>query len=204
MAVEAVDGTPVASGLVVEETQPQSLKIAAHFENLSFDQISSPCYPIILGITWLTRHNPYINWAAKTLFFGCEFCTIHCQCINPPSEVQEYHLDNLPQSIAQLEAIPEEYQEFSDVFQESTIKVLPPHRPFDCTIDIYPDAIVPYWQIISLSPLELEALGEYLDANLENGLIVPSKSPAGDSLFLYQRKEHLNSDPAQTIEGLIW
>ena len=107
---------------------------------ISFDRISSPGYPIILGTTWLTRHNPYINWAAKTLFLGSEFCTTHCKAINPSSEVQEYHLDNSPQSSAQLEAFPKQYQEF----QDSTVKELPPHRPFDCAIDILPDTIVPY------------------------------------------------------------
>ena len=77
----------------------------------------------------------------------------HCKENIPFPEVPEFHLDNMPQSIAQLETIPEEYQEYSDVFQESTVKELPPHRPFDCAIDILPDTIVPYRQIFSLSPL---------------------------------------------------
>ena len=114
---------------------------------------------------------------------GSEFCIAHCTTAQPSPEMQEFHHENAPQSIAQLVVISEIYREFTGMFRESSVKELPPHLPFDCSIDIFPDAIVPYWQFFSLSPLERQALREYLDANLENGLIAPFNSPVGAALF---------------------
>ena len=43
--------------------------------------------PIIFGLPWLKRHNPYINWAAMSLTFNSWYCLAHCcpQGLRTPS-----------------------------------------------------------------------------------------------------------------------
>ena len=45
----------------------------------------------------------------------------------------------------------------------------------------------PFGPIYSLEPVELETLKTYIEINLANGFIRPSKSPAG-ALILFDRK----------------
>ena len=69
--VEVVDGKALGTGKITEETTPLLFSILGHEEYISFNVIKSPSYPIILGIPWLTFHNPEINWRERTLQFNC-------------------------------------------------------------------------------------------------------------------------------------
>ena len=54
---------------------------------------------------------------------------------------------------------------------------LPPHKDYNHTIDLVDGKQSPYGPIYSLSENEFSILGAYIDKNLANGLIRPSKSP---------------------------
>ena len=54
--------------------------------------------------------------------------------------------------------VPPEYHDFADVFSDSQADELPPHRPYDHTIDTEEGTTPPYGPIHALSPRELEAL----------------------------------------------
>lgn len=69
--VELVDGTILSSGLVTRETTELHLEIGSHQEYLVFSVIKSPAYPIILGMSWLTFHNPRVDWRERRLNFVC-------------------------------------------------------------------------------------------------------------------------------------
>ena len=68
-----IDGSTVSSGAVTEVTGPLLLKIGEHSEWVVLNVIRSPSYSVILGVPWLRRHNPTINWKDKTVKFtgGC-------------------------------------------------------------------------------------------------------------------------------------
>lgn len=54
----------VKSGLVTQETTPLPIVTPNnHKELLSLDAISSPLFPVILGLRWLQMHNPRIDWS---------------------------------------------------------------------------------------------------------------------------------------------
>ena len=81
------------------------------------------------------------------------------------------------------------YSDFSDVFEKSNADRLPEHRPYDCPIDLIEGACPPFGPIYGLSEPELEALRSYLDDNLANGFIQPSKSPAGAPILFVKKKD---------------
>ena len=86
-------------------------------------------------------------------------------------------------------SVPAEYHEFADVFSAADAEALPPHRPYDHTIDLEEGAAPPYGPIYSMSETELKALREYLDDMLGKGFIRPSNSPAGAPILFAKKKD---------------
>ena len=86
--------------------------------------------------------------------------------------------------------VPSAYHEFIDVFDKKKADVLPPHRPYDCPIELLPGAEIPFGRIFPLSENELEALRLYIDESLEKGFIRHSSSPAGAVIFFVRRTAH--------------
>ena len=107
---------------------------------------------IILGMSWLHKWNPKIDWKNFTI----DFCTKNSPVIpdlqgvertlheHPPSNRStNKHLDKLTISteITQAEkpkevSIPQFCADFTDVFSKKTYEQLSPHHPFDHTIDL--------------------------------------------------------------------
>ncbi|KAK3532299.1 hypothetical protein QTP86_016063, partial [Hemibagrus guttatus] len=85
--------------------------------------------------------------------------------------------------------IPTCYAPFSDVFCPKRASKLPPHRPWDCAIDLLPGEPVPRGRIYPLSILEEKAMEEYIKEALAQGYICPSTSPAASSFFFVAKKD---------------
>ncbi|KAL0147689.1 hypothetical protein M9458_056998, partial [Cirrhinus mrigala] len=85
--------------------------------------------------------------------------------------------------------IPVEYVAFQDVFSEQAATHLPPHRPWDCAIELLPGAQLPKGQIYPLSILECQAMEEYIAEALKQGFIQPSTSSAALSFFFVGKKD---------------
>ena len=80
--------------------------------------------------------------------------------------------------------IPNEYANFADVFSPKLAVELSKHIEInDYTIELVDDGQSLYGPIYSLGLVELEILKTYIENNLANGLIKPSKSSAGASIF---------------------
>ncbi|KAK3512082.1 hypothetical protein QTP70_030361 [Hemibagrus guttatus] len=90
---------------------------------------------------------------------------------------------------ARSTAIPACYSRFSDVFCPREASKLPPHRPWDCAIDLIPGEPVPRGRIYSLSIPEEKAMEEYIKEALSQGNIRPSTSPAASSFFFVAKKD---------------
>jgi len=83
--------------------------------------------------------------------------------------------------------IPEQYQEFMEVFSKKQAETLPLHRQIDHAIDLEPDYKLPYWRFYNLSEFELKTLKAYIGTNLANGFIQRSSSSAA-ALILFAKK----------------
>ena len=64
------DGSVFSTGKVEEETRSLPVTIQRHHEEITFDIIGMATYNVILGMPWLNKHNPEINWKTKVLKFG--------------------------------------------------------------------------------------------------------------------------------------
>ena len=64
-SVVVIDGRPIASGNIVEESEPIQVVLGSFVCVISFNIISSPEHPIVLGLPWFELHNPAIDWRTR-------------------------------------------------------------------------------------------------------------------------------------------
>ncbi|QRV81327.1 Transposon Tf2-1 polyprotein [Ceratobasidium sp. AG-Ba] len=125
---------------------------------------------MILGLDWLQEADPDINW--KTL------------------EISWKGRPLTAKAGKDLPAIPEEFMEFIDVFSEELFKKLPEHRSFDCNIDFVEGSGLPKpAKVYPLSPIESRTIKEFIDQELADGKIRPSKSPIASPCFFVKKKD---------------
>ncbi|QRW23751.1 Retrotransposable element Tf2 protein [Rhizoctonia solani] len=127
----------------------------------------------ILGMTWLTAEAPLIDWQQGLVTF--------------PEQAQiasEEEADSDP-----LADLPPQYHEFAKVFGEEEFKVLPPHREYDISIDLVPDAKLSPGPIYGMTDAESKALKQHIDEELATGKIRPSTSSAGAPVMFVKKAD---------------
>ena len=82
------------------------------------------------------------------------------------------------------------YLDFADVFSPDLAFKLPKHTGIiDHAIKLVKGQQPLYGPIYSLEPVELETLKAYIETNLANGFIRPSKSPAGAPILFVRKSD---------------
>lgn len=88
-----------------------------------------------------------------------------------------------------LSGVPEENFDLRAVFSHSRATSLPPHRQYDCSIELLPGTTPPRGRLYSLSIPEHKALEKYLSESLDAGTIVLSTSPVGAGFFFVKKMD---------------
>ena len=83
-----------------------------------------------------------------------------------------------------------EYSDYSDVFSVENAAELPENTGMnEHAIELEEDKQPPFGPIYSLGPVELETLKTYIETNLANSFIRPSKSPTGAPIFFDRKSD---------------
>jgi RNase H-like domain found in reverse transcriptase/Reverse transcriptase (RNA-dependent DNA polymerase)/Integrase zinc binding domain/Chromo (CHRromatin Organisation MOdifier) domain/Retroviral aspartyl protease len=171
-------------------------------------------HDIILGTTWLQRHNPHINWSTGTV-------TVECNgkpCVLP--QISE-HSNRSIEVVSALQ-IKREVQkgeqlylalvtpdastssdsklsmsdnaraiisEFKDVFPEDLPSGLPPKRDIDHRIDLVPGQAPPSRPTYRMSQPEMDELKKQLTELMDKGYVQESKSPYGAPVLFVKKKD---------------
>ncbi|KAI2649034.1 Retrotransposon-derived protein PEG10 [Labeo rohita] len=175
IGISTVDNKLVDGG-IKKQTTSLTMQIGLfHQENISLYVINSPKYEVILGFPWLAAHDPEISWHLGELKKWSPFCCQHCfnqdlphPCLTTSVESPENH---------PTPAIPACYHDLLEVFSKIRATQLPPHRPWDCAIDLLPNAMPPKSKVYPLTIQESKAMEEYIEEAMSNGFIRPSTSP---------------------------
>uniref|UniRef100_A0A3B1JS24 CCHC-type domain-containing protein n=1 Tax=Astyanax mexicanus TaxID=7994 RepID=A0A3B1JS24_ASTMX len=187
MKLSAVDGTPVGQGAVSHITTPVQLNVSAlHSEEIRFFVMKDTNYQIILGLPWLKRHNPLISWLNCEIISWSSYCHDHC-ISGPKLLIQSTTVESPGQE--SLAHIPSDYADLSEVFSKSRATQLPPHRPYDCAIELIDNQIPPKSRIYPLTQIEERAMEEYVQEALAQGFIRHSTSPVAASFFFVKKKD---------------
>ena len=67
--VEVIDDRSLASGDVIYEIQPFDIYIHGYCSTVIFNVIQSLSNPVILGLSWLDRYNPQVDWSNQKIKF---------------------------------------------------------------------------------------------------------------------------------------
>ena len=82
--VRVVDGRQSSSGHITHEIDLQ-LQLGSHSENLTFQVTRIARYHVILGKSWLSKHDPEIKWSNNIVSFTSPFCQETCLVSSPVS-----------------------------------------------------------------------------------------------------------------------
>lgn len=231
--VTVVDGRPLSSGPISTHTSPLSMTSPLHTELLSF-HVATLDVPVILGLSWLIRWNPHINWVTQTLHpainsVPCSttvlptFSSVVPEPAPPPvpysavssSPVPVSAVSSLTPAVSSLTpvsvvsppshsivpaqliptknvvCVPKKYHDFLHVFNKTQASSLPPHRPYDCTIDfIEGTPLPPFGPLYPLSRADEEILKTYVNDLLATGLIRHSTSPVACPVLLVPKPDN--------------
>ena len=193
----ALDGRLLCQ--VSHRTQLVRLDIKGnHSELISFHIFHSSLHPLILGLPWLIKHNPHIDWSTGNVLSWGKDCFVTCApsvCSVksvPGSDASAPEVSPPCLSSSEppdLTGVPPCYHDQHEVFSKSRATSLPPHRPYDCCIDLLPGTSPPKGRLFSLSLPEREAMQQYIESSLKTGIIRPSSSPAGAGFFFVGKKD---------------
>ncbi len=99
-----------------------------------------------------------------------------------------------------------QYHDFRDVFSKEAFDELLLQKAWDHAIDLTPGTELPHSWTFPLSPAEQKELDDFLQENLANGHIHPSKSPMGAPVFFIKKKDgllHLIQDYQKLNEIMV-
>lgn len=185
VVARALDGRSISR--ITQITVPVQLRVSGnHCEYLQLLPVFSPDVPVVLGLSWLRRHNPTIDWPTGSITGWSPLC--HAKCLRSAQPAPADGNCSL-QAISDLSDVPKEYMDLQEVFSKSRASSLPPHRPYDCAITLRPGTSPPRGRLYSLSSPETKAMESYITTSLAAGLIRPSSSPAGAGFFFVEKKE---------------
>lgn len=182
-----VDGSPVAigGGTVRTEVANVSITIEGYQDTLTLDVMPLRRHDVILGIPWLRKHNPTIDWKMGTIEFPMWNST-QAPRVKIPARIEDICVT---EEQGQL-ILPGEYEGFRQLFEEGDPDTaLPAHQPWDHEIPLIEGKQPTFSKIYPLSESRLQALREYLDENLRKGFIRPSQSPAGYPIVFVPKKD---------------
>ena len=206
IVVKNVDGTRNVNGIISHRTIT-TLVIAGRRQTVSFLITGLGDQRLILGLPWLIKENPILDWKAGTLQWTPEQLefdkeTLFVNLIDSygenasdseelifirktkMSEKFDQLYGKAKKAITSLkDAIPKTYHKFLKIFDKKTAERFPKATPYDHEIHLKPDFKEVRQQPYLLNPEETKLAREFIKENLEKGYIVPSKSPIAASLL---------------------
>ncbi|KAK3547073.1 hypothetical protein QTP86_009905 [Hemibagrus guttatus] len=188
LRITAIDSRPIGEGYLKRQMELLNSRVGLfHHERLAFYITSSPANPMILGFPWLRRIDPQISWRSGELVRWSPACKEKCLRDQVPRPCRTSCMRELPLTIPGHP--PLEYAEFWEVFSEERAAQLPAHQPWDCAIDLLPNASPPRGWVYPLLLPESKAMEEYIETALAAGHIQPSTSPAAAGFFFVGKKD---------------
>ena len=117
--------------------------------------------------------HPSIPYHAQYLGLDVDHELSSLLAIRSPPVEDDWSLRDKPKDIP----VPDFCSSFADVFSEQTYDILPPHCPFNHTIELKDSFVPKIAKVYPLNLAEKEACKAFIDEHLKTGRILPSKSP---------------------------
>ncbi|KAL0172286.1 hypothetical protein M9458_032597, partial [Cirrhinus mrigala] len=146
-AVKTIQGKPLGRGRIRHSLPYITLRVGLfHSEKIWFLVLEDSIVSIILGHPWLHQHLPELRWDPCDITHWRDRCYKQCLSNIPRPPPVPNHLSSTQVESHEPEIppeIPAEYMAFQDMFSKQAATHLPPHRPWDCAIELLPGAQLP-------------------------------------------------------------
>ena len=198
-----VDGTVNQLGTISRYAHLE-MTIGTHREKEHFLVTSLGRNKVILGMPWLERHNPRIDWKRKLVELNDHKEHATSPPKAPDAIIQAINMgykEHSAMAFARKEAekhqelrtiedmVPASYHEFLEVFSKKAADKLPPSRPYNHKITLKPGFVPKATKNWEKSLKEQELTDAFIDENLAKGFIEPSKSPQSVPVFFVGKKD---------------
>ena len=184
ISVQSLEASPLSSITHISESVRLTVS-GNHTESIRFYVYRAPHHPVVLGKTWLQLHDPQISFRSGEVRGWGVDC--YAKCLRAAPFGRPVSERQIAQS-ADISSVPREYHDLSAVFDKQNAVSLPPHRPYDCRIDLVAGATLPKGRLYNISLPEQEALENYISSSLASGIIRPSTSPLASGFFFVKKK----------------
>ncbi|KAL0161733.1 hypothetical protein M9458_045458, partial [Cirrhinus mrigala] len=146
--IQSVTGQPLSNKNVTHQTAPIRLLTGlCHEEEIQLLVLEGSTIDVVLGCPWLARHEPILSWGTGEVLKWGSHCWPECfpqLPLQAPATIPLCSTSIESPIEKQSVEIPSGYEEYNDVFCPKRAARLPPHRPWDCAIDLLPAAQVPH------------------------------------------------------------
>ncbi|KAL0199954.1 hypothetical protein M9458_003141, partial [Cirrhinus mrigala] len=131
-------------------------------------------------------HNPVISWSNQQILQWSPDCQGRClrETTRIHRQVQQYTPED-----SHTDPLPPPYRDLREAFSKEKATQLPPHRPYDCAIELLPGTMPTRGRVFPLSQPETESMKQYIEEEPAKGFIRPSTSPASAGFFFVKKKD---------------
>ena len=199
-----VDGTKNSAGNITHSADI-IIDYQDHCEKVTAEVMDFGKNQVILGYTWLKKHNPDIDWTNREVKMIC--CPWSCYLLQEKSiflqtlkkeEVEQawfthkiwITLDK-PKKVEKTveELVPKEYHKYLKVFLKEESERMLIRKPWDHAIELKDMFKLKKGRLILLSHEEQEEVSVFIDDQLRKGYIQPSKSKQTSPVFFIPKKD---------------
>ena len=199
-----VDGSRNSAGDVTHAVN-LTVDFLGHREGLRAEVTNLGKNSLILGYTWLKKHNPSIDWEKGMVKF--HWCPRSCLMLQDRAqrlasldeEDEREALEWIHQAKVEApakkptqtpeELVPPCYHSYLDIFLEKAASRFPLRKPWNHAIDLKDTFKPKKGRLIPLSPEEQKEVSEFVDKQLAKGYIRPSKSEQTSPVFFVPKKD---------------
>jgi hypothetical protein len=157
--VEVIDGWPLVSRNVMEETHLLEVMLGDQVSHSVFNIIQCPANPVVLGLLWFESHNSDVDWSLprispksknkkkkyiQPLILGARTFVLTVKK-NIAFAIYATPIDTSTETSVQ--EIPMQYHDFKDVFEKKNANILSEHRLYDCANELQDGAQPPFGPI---------------------------------------------------------
>jgi hypothetical protein len=178
------DGREIASGCVTEDVIGE-IKVLQNKKPVSLGVANIGRHDIILGMLWLAQADPMISFKRCVMWWPRAEVAAY---VSKSAEIESAHKKVV---VPVKELVPPEYHKYLNVFSEEEASKLAPHREYDLTIDLKPDAKMHSGPIYPTNKVEGDTIKEYIDSMMKKGFIQHSKAPHRYPVIFMKKKDRL-------------
>ena len=199
-----VDGSHNSAGDVTHAVN-LTVDFLGHREELCAEVTNLGKNSLILGYTWLKKHNPSIDWEKGMVKFNRCPCSClmlqdraqHLASLNEEDEreaLEWIHQAKVEPPAKKPTRTPEElvppcYHSYLDIFSEKATSRFLLRKPWDHAIDLKETFKPKKGRLIPLSSEEQKEVSEFVDEQLAKGYIRLSKSEQTSPVFFVPKKD---------------